>query len=89
VRRSVDCEYFRVEHLEPTALMSVDVPAVGPHSLHALDGAVTVYATDGLIVGRLERGESALVPIGVGAYRVVAQREPALLVKVEIPPYVD
>ncbi len=74
VQRSVDCEYFRLEHLAPTTLTSVDVPATAPHSLHALAGAVSVYATDGMVVGRLARGESALVPIGVGAYRVVADR---------------
>ena len=89
VQRSVDSEYFRLEHLMPTALVSVDVPATPPHTLHALAGAVSVYATDGEVVGRLARGESALVPVGVGAYRVVADEEPALLIKVELPPYAD
>jgi mannose-6-phosphate isomerase class I len=89
VQRSVDSEYFRLEHLAPTALTSVDVPATQPHTLHALAGAVSVYATDGEVVGRLARGESALVPVGVGAYRVVADEEPALIVKVELPPYAD
>jgi hypothetical protein len=27
------------------------------------------------------------VPVGVGAYRVVADQEPTALVKVELPPY--
>jgi mannose-6-phosphate isomerase class I len=89
VQRSVDSEYFRLEHLTPTMLTSVDVPATAPHSLHALAGAVSVYATDGSVVGRLARGESALVPIGVGAYRVTADREPALVVKAELPPYAN
>jgi len=89
VQRSVDSEYFRLEHLAPTALTSVDVPATQPHTLHALAGAVSVYATDGEVVGRLARGDSALVPVGVGAYRVVADEEPALIVKVELPPYAD
>jgi mannose-6-phosphate isomerase class I len=89
VQRSVDREDFRLEHLTPTGLTSVDVPATAPHSLHALAGAVSVYATDGTVVGRLARGESALVPIGVGAYRVVADQEPALVVKAELPPYAD
>ncbi|MEO8465179.1 MAG: type I phosphomannose isomerase catalytic subunit [Gammaproteobacteria bacterium] len=87
VQRSVDSEYFRIEHLTPTALVSVDVPATPPHTLHALAGAVSVYATDGKNVGRLARGESALVPVGVGAYRVVADQEPALVIKAELPPY--
>ena len=89
VQRSVDSEYFRLEHLAPTALVSVDVPATPPHTLHALSGAVSVYATDGANVGRLARGESALVPVGVGAYRVAADEEPALVIKAELPPYAD
>lgn len=88
VRRSVDGEYFRLEHLAPTKAQPVAVPASSPHSLHALAGRVTVCsAAGGVSLGALERGESALVPAGVGAYRVVAVDEPALLVKVELPPY--
>jgi mannose-6-phosphate isomerase class I len=82
---SVDSGEYRLEHLEPTALASIDVPASGPHSLHVLAGAVTVYATDGAVVGRLARGDSALVPIGVGAYRVAADVEPAEVLKVDVP----
>jgi len=85
VSRSVDSAEYRLEHLEPTALVAVDVPASAPHSLHALAGAVTVYASDGAVVGRLVCGDSALVPIGVGAYRVAADAEPAEVLKVEIP----
>jgi hypothetical protein len=82
--RSVDSEDYRLEHLEPTAVASVDVPAAPPHSLHVLAGAVSVYATDGVLAGRLRRGDSALVPIGVGAYRVAADEEPAMVLRVEI-----
>jgi len=85
VSRSVDSAEYRLEHLTPTALLGVDVPASAPHSLHALAGAVTVYATDGAVVGRLVRGDSALVPIGVGAYRVAADVEPAEVLKVDVP----
>lgn len=84
VSRSVDADDYRLEHLEPTALLAVDVPASQPHSLHVLAGAVTVYATDGTVVGRLARGDSALVPIGVGAYRVAADLEPAAVLKAEL-----
>lgn len=87
VRRSVDCEYFRLEHLAPTQLRPIDVPASSPHSLHALAGRVTVQGAAGAPLGALERGQSALVPVGVGAYRVVALVEPAELVKVDLPPY--
>jgi mannose-6-phosphate isomerase class I len=87
VSRSVDSEYFRLEHLTPTARRSIEVPASPPHSLHALAGRVAVCKDDGTRLGVLERGESALVPVAAGAYRVVAEEEPALLVKVDLPPY--
>ena len=60
-----------------------------PHTLHALAGRVDVLRPGGEILGTLERGESALVPAKVGAYRLVADGEPAALVKVDLPPYVD
>jgi hypothetical protein len=85
VKRSVGAEHFSIEHLEPTPLASVLVPASEPHCLHALEGAVSVYATDGALVGRLGRGESAIVPVGVGAYRVAADAPVAAVVKVDVP----
>jgi mannose-6-phosphate isomerase class I len=89
VWRSVDCEYFRLEHLEPTRRRTIEVPASAPHSLHALAGRVGVTRNDGATLGTLERGESALVPARVGQYRLVAEGEPAALVKVDLPPYAD
>jgi mannose-6-phosphate isomerase class I len=89
VRRSVDCEYFRLEHLEPTPALAIDVRASPPHCLHALEGSVSVTRDDGEPLGTLERGESALVPGQVGAYRIAADGGSAALVKVDLPPYVD
>jgi mannose-6-phosphate isomerase class I len=81
---SVDCEYFRVEHLVPDASSPVDVPQSDPHSLHCLAGSVTLSVAGGRVIGRLEHGESALVPVGVGAYRVAADA-PADVVRVCLP----
>jgi mannose-6-phosphate isomerase class I len=89
VRRSVDCEYFRLEHLDPTPSLAVDVPASAPHCLHALAGRVGVQRSGGGELGTLESGESAFVPVRVGADRVVAEEAPAALVRVTVPPYVD
>lgn len=89
VRRSVDCEHFRLEHLDLVAGLGVDVPASPPHSLHALAGRARLEGGDGRALGTLERGESALVPAGVGAYRVSADGALAALVKVDLPPYAD
>ena len=68
VYRSVDSAYFRVEHLRPTRDVAVTVPRELPHSLHVIAGEVVVAAESGRNIGALGRGESALVPIGVGAY---------------------
>ena len=88
VARSVDCEYFRLEHVEPTASFAIDVPASSPHCLHALAGSVSVWRRQEEL-GTLERGESAFPPGAVGAYRIVAEAEPAAVVRVSLPPYVD
>ena len=88
VSRSVDCEYFRLEHLEPTASLAIDMPAAAPHCLHAIAGSVSVRRGEEEI-GAVERGESVFVPAGVGAYRIVADDEPAAVVRVTLPPYVD
>jgi mannose-6-phosphate isomerase class I len=88
VTRSVDCEYFRLEHLEPTARLAIDVPASSPHCLHALAGSVSVWRGQDEM-GTLERGESAFAPAAVGAYRILAEVEPAAVVRVSLPPYVD
>jgi mannose-6-phosphate isomerase class I len=84
VSLSVDCEFFRVEHLEPSAGTEIAVPSAPPHSLHCLSGRVEVVAEHGRALGALRQGESALVPVGVADYRVVAEA-PAELVRVTLP----
>jgi hypothetical protein len=54
-----------------------------------LAGRVRLRGGDGRELGTLERGESALVPVNVGAYRVAADGAPSALVKVALPPYGD
>jgi mannose-6-phosphate isomerase class I len=81
---SVDSDYFCVEHLMPDRTLAVNVPASPPHSLHCLAGAVDISDTSGRLIGHLERGESALVPVGVGAY-VVESTEAAEVVRVTLP----
>jgi hypothetical protein len=55
-----------------------------PHSLHVIAGEATVVAEGGRNIGTLARGESALVPIGVGAYAVRTDTS-AELVKASLP----
>lgn len=82
---SVDSPVFRVEHLRPHAQASVAVPAEAPHSLHVLAGDVAVVGADGHLLGNLARGDSALVPIGVGGYAVHTDTS-ADIVKASLPP---
>jgi mannose-6-phosphate isomerase class I len=89
VRRSVDCEYFRLEHLEPTPGVPIDVPATAPHCVHALAGRVVVRRSGGEQLGELERGESAFVPAAVGEYTVAADGTGASVLRVVLPPYED
>lgn len=83
-RVSVDCEFFRVEHLLPGPSRPVAVPDAGPHSLHCLAGDVGFFAADGRSLGRLSRGRSALVPAGIGPYRCEADG-PAEVIRVTLP----
>lgn len=78
---SIDSEFYRVEHLRPTPALTVEVPAEPPHCLHALGGRVVVQRADGVEIGRLARGESALVPEGVGAYALSTDAEATEVVK--------
>jgi hypothetical protein len=84
---SVDSPAFRIEHLRPggSAGDRVEVPGSGPHCLHAIGGAVEFLGRNGRAIGRLRKGESALVPVGVGDYAVTAARSAAEVVKVDLP----
>ncbi len=84
---SVDSASFRVEHLRPSGAPGegVDVPDSGPHCLHAIAGSVDLHTVGGAPIGRLGRGESALVPIDVGAYVITAAQPGAEIVKVDLP----
>lgn len=82
---SVDSEYFRIEHLMPSGRSQVRVPAEQPHCLHAISGAARFENARGALIGELDAGESALVPIGVGAYTASAVGDSAEVVKVSLP----
>jgi mannose-6-phosphate isomerase class I len=81
---SVDCEFFRVEHLLSQAGHPVEVPAAGPHTLHCLSGSAEVFGAAGTSIGVLQQGESALVPVGIRSYRIES-REPAEIIRVVLP----
>jgi len=84
---SVDSPSFRIEHLRPGGEpeQGIAVPAEPPHCLHVIRGAAEFRLDSGEEIGRLARGESALVPVGVGAYVASAREEDVEIVKVGLP----
>jgi mannose-6-phosphate isomerase class I len=85
VYRSIDSAAFRVEHLRPTESTAIEVAADGTHCLHAIRGSARVTSADGAYVGSLDRGESAIVPERVGAYRLTSDDPATEIVKVSLP----
>jgi len=82
---SVDSSAFRVEHLRPDATQAVDVQEALPHCLHAIQGHVRLSRVDAGVLGELDRGESAFVPVGVGSYRLESASGDAEIIKVTLP----
>jgi mannose-6-phosphate isomerase class I len=82
---SVNSEYFRIEHLCPSRGSDVAVRAGPPHYLHGLTGRSVLFTEGGDEIGSIDRGESALVPVRVGSYRVVTEGSAAEILRVSIP----
>ncbi|HEX6998294.1 MAG TPA: type I phosphomannose isomerase catalytic subunit [Gammaproteobacteria bacterium] len=82
---SVESPFFRIEHLRPLPGRPLDVPAEAAHCLHAISGRASLTAERGEPLGELGRGESALVPAKVGAYRVIGEAPGTEIVKVSLP----
>src|SRR5690606_32445053 len=76
VTRSVRDPSSGIEHLRPTARAAVDVARQDAHCPHCIAGRAKIERADGRRLATLERGESALVPVGAGDYRVSALEEP-------------
>jgi len=81
---SVDSSSFRVEHLRPETAAGVEIPAELPHCLHAIRGSTRFLNAESQSIGELDQGESAIVPIGVGAYRVESVADGAEVIKVSL-----
>jgi hypothetical protein len=71
VFRSVHSEWFVVDHLRPRPEAEVGLPAGTPiHTLHAVRGTVEIRTSDDRTLASLTRGQSALVPVTIGSYRL-------------------
>jgi hypothetical protein len=82
---SIDTPSMRIEHLRPGPERPVAVPAESPHCLHVIRGAANFRSLADEMVGQLGCGDSALVPVGVGAYLVSALESDTEIVKVSLP----
>ncbi|MCH8112245.1 MAG: hypothetical protein IH905_09895 [Proteobacteria bacterium] len=87
VFRSVQSEWFVIDHLRPRPAAEVGMPAGTPmHTLHAVCGTVELRTADDRTLATLTRGQSALVPVATGSYRLTTADSDAELVMVTIPP---
>jgi len=82
---SIDSDAFRLEHLKPTRGVSVVVGPEPPHCLHAIRGRARFTSSSGSEIGELEQGESALVPVAVGSYRMESLAPDTEVIKVSLP----
>ncbi len=87
VFRSVQSEWFVVDHLRPRPEAEVGLPAGTPmHTLHAVRGNVELRTSDDQTLASLTRGQSALIPVTIGSYRIATADGDAEVVMVTIPP---
>jgi hypothetical protein len=85
--RSVQSEWFVVDHLRPRPEAEVGLPAGTPmHTLHAVRGTVELRTSDNRTLASLTRGQSALIPVTIGSYRLATADDDAEVVMVTIPP---
>ena len=81
---SVDSEYFRIEHLRPAPNQAIELAAAEPYCLHVVAGEADARDAAGRLIGSLGRGDSALVPVGVGSFTLETATA-ADLVRVTLP----
>ncbi len=87
VFRSVESEWFVVDHLRPRPDAKVELPTGTPmHTLHAVCGTVELRNSVDQTLASLPRGQSALIPVSMGSYRLDTADGDAEVVMVTIPP---
>ena len=87
VFRSVQSEWFVVDHLRPRPEAEVGLPAGTPmHTLHAVRGTVELRTSNNRTLASLTRGQSALIPVTIGSYWLTTTDGDAEVVMVTIPP---
>ena len=85
--RSIQSEWFVVDHLRPRPETALWLPSGSSmHTLHAVRGTVELRTAGGATPVPLTRGESALIPVSVGSYRLTTSDGDAEVVMVTVPP---
>jgi len=84
---SIDSANFRIEHLRPAEALGngIRVADAAAHCVHVISGTAELLRDDDSSLGILRRGQSALVPVGLEAYRVTGLDEACDIVKVNVP----
>jgi mannose-6-phosphate isomerase class I len=84
--RSIDGDFFTVEHLSPVPGRDLGVMGGWPHSLHVIRGRIALEVEQPLRARFvLARGDSALISADVAAYAIVSLDAPAEVVKAALP----
>lgn len=87
VFRSVRSEWFVIDHLRPRPEAEVALPDGTPmHTLHAIRGTVELLTSNDRTLASLPCGQSALIPLTMGGYRLTTADSDAEVVMVTIPP---
>jgi phosphomannomutase len=80
VARSVACELFSLDHLQPRPGRHLQLPALpGASTVHALRGQAQLHSPDGALLARLEPGDSALIPAGLPTALAALGPDPEVL----------
>jgi mannose-6-phosphate isomerase class I len=87
VFRSVQSEWFVVDHLRPRPQAEVKLSAGTPmHTLHVVRGTVELQTSDDRTLASLTRGQSAIIPVTIDSHRLTTAEGDAEVVMVTIPP---
>ena len=79
-------ERFVVDQPRPRPGAPTGQPAATPvHTLHTMRGNIELRSAEGQTLGSLTRGESALVPVTLGNYRLTTADGDTEAVMVTVP----
>ncbi len=88
VARSLACELFTLDHLQPRPGRHLQLPPLpGASTVHALRGQAQLHSPQGALLARLEPGDTALIPAGLATTLAALGPDPEVL-HVSLPVHV-